>query len=1126
MAKLHGISEACKDPQRKADVVFIHGLGGDAFGTWRHGDDDETSWPHWLANAFADVGVWSLEHAADPSKPLGLLTRLLGRGGRDAGQGMSLPDRAGQILDLMRLEKHFRGERPIVFVCHSLGGLLAKQILRQAHDNAGNTGAESISRRTAGVLFLATPHNGADLAMLADKFAAICGPTASLAALKAHDPHLRNLYNWYRNHAPTLGIETETYFEARDVFGFRIVDETSSQPGVGPDAVMLDEDHLSIAKPRELDAQVCRALEEMLRKVLSPAGLSSAVDALPTVPLANPPAVQPLLSTQADTSSAPAPAESPIPRDLQPPGYAFRGRSQLLDALVQRLEQGRSTAVAGDAGMGKTALVVEALQRLLGREPGEQQASLSRSRFADGIVFLDLYRHHGQAEPAWGALATERGESTKDSGGNEIPALQRAIAACTGKRLLLVVEGGEEARGTTEADGFVRSTRAALLDPLPLQQSTVLWLSRRSDQWSTHDTLSLDDPLGDEDARALFDELATDPATGASRVAPPLRDRALTLLHGHPLAITWTAALMAGGNVVTADLLADLAEQPSLSLHDPQQKAHTLAWLFDRSLRGLGVDARRSLLAAGLLAADAFPRAAIAAATGLDDRAQRLALEACLAARLLRLDEAAGEVTGAPSYRFGHALAYSHAREQARAESDVAALLSGLAEWAHGTLKVGLVINAPPAATVAVPRTLAHALVLLAADTAQVLWRPLVNALLYNFSDRFVELGQLTPAVATRHAVERWLDQAQAAQPEAVQWWREGAACHDRLGYLDLTQGDLSGAQHHYEAALAIAERLAAQDPENPKRQRDLSISRNKLGSVQEAQGDLFGAQRHYEADLAIVKRLAGQDPTNAELQRDLGVSHNKLGNVQQMRGDLPDAQRHFAAGLAIAERLAVQDPANAQWQRDLSISHIKLGEVQQAQVALPGAQRHYEAGLAIVKRLAAQDPTNAELQRDLGVSHNKLGDVQQAQSDLPSAQRHYEAGLAIAERLAAKVPANAQWQRDLAVSHIKLGEVQQTQGDMSSAQRHYTAALAITERLAAQNSANAGWQRDLAVSRIKLSGICEADGDASGALTHLQVAHTILQTLWHLAPDHPHFQGDLASVEHWIAVLEGRAPS
>jgi tetratricopeptide (TPR) repeat protein len=1014
MAKLHGISEACKDPQRKADVVFIHGLGGDAFGTWRHGDDDETSWPHWLANAFADVGVWSLEHAADPSKPLGFLTRLLGKGGRDAGQGMSLPDRAGQILDLMRLDKRFRGERPIVFVCHSLGGLLAKQILRQAHDNARNTGAESISRRTAGVLFLATPHNGAGLAMLADKFAAICGPTASLAALKAHDPHLRNLYNWYRNHAPTLGIETETYFEARDVFGFRIVDETSSQPGVGPDAVMLDEDHLSIAKPREQDAQVCRALEEMLRKIVSRTGLSWAADAQPTALLANPPATPLLLSPSTDTSSERASAESPIPRDLQPPGYAFRGRSRLLDSLVERLQQGRSTAVVGNAGMGKTALVVEALQRALGREPGEQQAALSRSRFANGIVFLDLYRHHGQAEPAWAALATALCEPTKDSGGNEIPSVQRAIAACTGKRLLLVVEGGEEARGTTEMDGFVRTTRAALLDPLPLPHCTVLWLSRRGDQWPAHDTLSLEDPLGDDDARALFDELAADPATGAPRVAPPLRDRALALLHGHPLAITWAAALMAGGNIVTADLLTDLADQPSLSLHDPQQKAHTLAWLFDRGLRGLDSDARRSLLAAGLLAADVFPRAAIAAATGLDDRVQRTALEACLAARLLRLDEKADAENGSPGYRFGHALAYVYAREQVLAEPDIAALLSGLAKWAHAKLKAGLAVNAPSIAATAVPRTLAHALALLVADKPPGLWRPLVEDLLYDFGDRFVELGQLTRAVAIREAVARWLVQAQAAQPQASEWLRESATCHNRLGNLDLDQGDLVGAQRHYRDLLAIAERLAAQDPANAQWQRDLSISHEKLGVVQQAQGKLPGAQQHYAAALAIRERLATQDPANAEWQRNLSVGHNKLGDVQQAQGDLSSAQGHYATALAIRERLAVKDPANTEWKRDLSFSHNRLGEMQQAQGDLPDAQRHYAAASAIREHLAAQDPANAGWQRDLAFSRIKLAGVCEADRDVPGALAHLQAARAILQALRQRAPEHPKFQRDL----------------------------------------------------------------------------------------------------------------
>ncbi len=268
MAKLHPISGGCEDPQRKADVVFIHGLGGDAFKTWRYGDGDETSWPHWVAEAFPEVGVWSLGYEAGPSNSLGALANLFRLGKRTAADGMSLPDRAAQVLDLLRLDERFRGRRPIVFVCHSLGGLLAKQIIRQDNDNAVSGNVLPISSRTAAILFLATPHHGANLASLANHFSAIFGPSASLRALSAHDPHLRNLYNWYRNYAPKLGISTQAYYEGREVLGFRIVDETSSQPGVGTDAVMLDEDHLSIAKPRDRSAQVCLALNDLLRTAL------------------------------------------------------------------------------------------------------------------------------------------------------------------------------------------------------------------------------------------------------------------------------------------------------------------------------------------------------------------------------------------------------------------------------------------------------------------------------------------------------------------------------------------------------------------------------------------------------------------------------------------------------------------------------------------------------------------------------------------------------------------------------------------------------------------------------------------------------------------------------------------
>ena len=167
-------------------MVFVHGLGGDALATWRHGKDDSTSWPHWIGSEFPDVGIWSLGYAASPTRWAKLL-RLIHRGSRDSGHSMALPHRALQVLDLMTLKG--LGERPIMFICHSLGGLLAKQILRKASD-ATDSRKKQVAQQTRAVLFLATPHAGADLASFVDAFRTVLGATVSIQDLREHDANL------------------------------------------------------------------------------------------------------------------------------------------------------------------------------------------------------------------------------------------------------------------------------------------------------------------------------------------------------------------------------------------------------------------------------------------------------------------------------------------------------------------------------------------------------------------------------------------------------------------------------------------------------------------------------------------------------------------------------------------------------------------------------------------------------------------------------------------------------------------------------------------------------------------------------------------------------------------------
>ncbi|NJM30773.1 MAG: hypothetical protein HC855_12350, partial [Rhizobiales bacterium] len=150
MADLIPIAEP--DGERKLNVVFVHGLGGDARGTWAFDGNDDNYWPWHLSKAIEGLGVYALDYDASPSAWL--------------GKAMSIPDRAGNILSRLIADNRLRNA-PIVFICHSLGGLVVKQALLDAHDqSAASKRHGDFLENVRGVAFLATPHSGSDLANL------------------------------------------------------------------------------------------------------------------------------------------------------------------------------------------------------------------------------------------------------------------------------------------------------------------------------------------------------------------------------------------------------------------------------------------------------------------------------------------------------------------------------------------------------------------------------------------------------------------------------------------------------------------------------------------------------------------------------------------------------------------------------------------------------------------------------------------------------------------------------------------------------------------------------------------------------------------------------------------------
>ncbi|KAI1139183.1 hypothetical protein F5Y05DRAFT_412283 [Hypoxylon sp. FL0543] len=146
-------------PEAKVDIVLVHGLNGDPQKTWTA--KNGVFWPAdllptSLRDARANVlvygynaDVYSKKHGSYPSDNFIYM----------------------HAQTLVTSLTHYRKDEqsshnPIIWVCHSLGGILVKRALLYSNDLRASQHEDyrSIYVSTYGIIFLGTPHTGSDIA--------------------------------------------------------------------------------------------------------------------------------------------------------------------------------------------------------------------------------------------------------------------------------------------------------------------------------------------------------------------------------------------------------------------------------------------------------------------------------------------------------------------------------------------------------------------------------------------------------------------------------------------------------------------------------------------------------------------------------------------------------------------------------------------------------------------------------------------------------------------------------------------------------------------------------------------------------------------------------------------------
>ena len=249
------------------DVVFIHGLKGGAFDTWR---TDECTWSYtppertknrywparWLPGDLPEARLmalsypstfWESERSVHP-----------------------IEEQAKIIHESLRLAGV--GDRPVIFVCHSLGGLIIKEMLVQAEEGGED---DAILSGLDGIVNFSTPHFGSDLAgafvdmkLFSEK--STIHDLKPSEGLKDLNQRMSALVKKYDTKCLAFGEGQGTPLVMTGKLAKRInaviVNLESAFPGYGEFVVVENCDHVNICKPRSRRMKGYKMTLDFLRK--------------------------------------------------------------------------------------------------------------------------------------------------------------------------------------------------------------------------------------------------------------------------------------------------------------------------------------------------------------------------------------------------------------------------------------------------------------------------------------------------------------------------------------------------------------------------------------------------------------------------------------------------------------------------------------------------------------------------------------------------------------------------------------------------------------------------------------------------------------------------------------------
>ena len=242
-----------RKPRNGVAVVFIHGILGTEF-TWRH--ENGAVWPLLLCAEpeLDDFGVYLFNYRADAFS--GTFT---------------IQDAVDNLKERFRLDKVFQ-LTAIVFVCHSMGGIVARHFVVTQQ-------ASLIKAKTKiGFFLVASPSLGSEYANFVATIAPLYNAQLDILRVGQENPWLATLDRTFMDlkedrDIPIFGkelIEDNSIFLKRFLRRAQVVEPFTGARYFGDSVKIEHSDHLSIAKPSDRSALQHRLLIQFLEDHFKP----------------------------------------------------------------------------------------------------------------------------------------------------------------------------------------------------------------------------------------------------------------------------------------------------------------------------------------------------------------------------------------------------------------------------------------------------------------------------------------------------------------------------------------------------------------------------------------------------------------------------------------------------------------------------------------------------------------------------------------------------------------------------------------------------------------------------------------------------------------------------------------